>query len=85
MQRKLFEHGVTFARELDQHAAAVVAVVMSLHEATRHGTIDQLDGAVVLDQQPVGDIADGCWLLRAGEAAQGEEQLVLLGFEAEGV
>jgi hypothetical protein len=83
--RELFQHGFSFGRDLDQHSSAVLAVVVTLHESARHGPIDELDGAVVLDQQPLGEVADGWRAVSAAEAAQHEQQLMLLWFEAERV
>jgi hypothetical protein len=40
------------------------------------GTVDQLDGAVVAQQQGPGDLADGR-PIRVGMAADGQQQLVL--------
>jgi hypothetical protein len=48
---------------------------MALDQADGLGTVDQLDGAVVAEQEGLGDLADGR-PRRVGVAADGQEQLV---------
>ena len=76
---------LSFRGQLDQNAATIVRILMPLDQSACDRAIHQLNGAVMLDQQPIGDVANSGWLLGAGEAAQGEQELVLLRLEPDGM
>jgi hypothetical protein len=81
--REPVEKATAGGREGEADHAAVVRVDEALHEAGDLGPIDQLDGAVVAQEEVVGDVADG-GRVGPGMAADGEQQLVLLGGEPDG-
>lgn len=65
-------------RESQADGAQVVRVRSARDEPGSLGAIDQPDGAVVAQQEMVGDVADGR-AARVGVTADGEQQLVLRG------
>lgn len=77
VDREVAQDGRACGRESDDDAAAVGIVPLALHEALPGGAVDQFDGAVVVQQQAIREVADGHRLI-VGEAAQGQEELVLL-------
>ena len=79
--REPFEHTATPGREVEAHDPAVVAVGLAADEASAFGSVHQLDGGVVADEEVLGDVPDRR-RLRAGVAADGQEELVLLAGEA---
>src|SRR5438093_1794593 len=66
--------------ESHQDPAAVARAARSPDQAARLHAIDQLDGAVVPDAEPLGERADRR-LGAARQAAEQEQELVLLGLE----
>ena len=71
------EHPMTFRRELQAHQAPIFSVAITVHEAGPLGSVDELDRAVVTEQQVAGDVADR-WIVRPVVAAHGQEELMLL-------
>lgn len=69
---------------MDAHDTLIVTIVAPFDEAARDRAIDEPDRAVVLQQQRVGDVADG-GVLRPGVAADREKQLVLSRCQTDGV
>lgn len=72
------EHTPAGRGQLQAHDSAIINVVGSLHEAGVLGSIDELDEAVMLQQQRRSDVTDGRGRTPARVAADGEHQLVLL-------
>src|SRR3954454_3107550 len=64
--------------EAEPHHPVVVAITFASHEAVLRGTVDEADGAVVTEEESLGDVAHR----RATDivvAAHREEQLMLAG------
>jgi hypothetical protein len=64
--------------------AVVLGVLGALEQPGGHGAVDEADGAVVSEQQVVGDVSDG----RSGRVvmtSDGEQELMLGGRESGGV
>jgi hypothetical protein len=59
---------------MQAHDAVVVGVGHTLEQSCRLGPVDELDGAVVAQQEMLGDVTDRGWL---AVAANCQEQLVL--------
>lgn len=69
VDREVAQDGRAHRREADDDAAAVGIVPLPLHEALPGGAVDQFDGAVVVQQQAIREVADGHGLI-VGEAAR---------------
>jgi len=69
-------------RQAQAHEPVVVAIGDTFDEPGAFGAVDQLDDAVMPEQEMCGDLADG-W--RITVAADGEEQLVLRAGDADPV
>lgn len=52
--RKLVEEGLAERGQADEHLAAVVIIVLAAHGVARGEPVDQFDGAVMLDLEPLG-------------------------------
>src|SRR5262245_53431448 len=76
--REPSEHARTVRGQPDANDAPVVVVGNAPHEVDILGTIHELDGAVVPEQQRLGDLADRR-PAPVGISAYGEEELVLRG------
>ena len=81
LKQQLRQECFSFRCQSDQYVAAIGGVLLALDKASGDGTIDKLDGAVVLDEQPVRNLANRRRTVGAGEATQREQQLVLLWLE----
>ena len=68
-------------REFDEHLAPVIGGAQSAEKSPIDQSIDQFDGAVVLELHALGKHADGRTKL-VGEAAYCQKQLMLLRFDA---
>jgi hypothetical protein len=79
--RERFEHGQPRLRQLHLHASPVRIGAFSLHQAVRGRSVDQLDGRVVSQVEPLGDLADGNTVLRP-DRLNGQQELVLLRVDA---
>lgn len=66
--------GPPIGGEVEAHDAVVVGVGYTLEQPRRLGTVDELDGAVVAQQEVLGDVTDRGWF---AVASHGQEQLVL--------
>jgi hypothetical protein len=66
--------GFSGCGEAEADDPLILRIAGPLHQAGAHGPIDQLDGAVVAQQQVLGDIADR---RRATVSPDGEEELML--------
>jgi hypothetical protein len=73
--------GAPLAGEGNQHAPAVVRVRTPLDKSTRLHAVDQADGAVVANLQPVGQVRDAGAASRS-QAAEHEQQLIVLWLES---
>ena len=72
--RQLRELGVTFGGELEADDSLIALIADPLDQAGPHGTVDELDDAVMTQEEVLCDIPDGrC----TGVASHREEQLVL--------
>jgi hypothetical protein len=69
---------------MDADDTLIVAIGTAFDEAARDGAVDEPDCAVVLQQQCIGDVADGGFL-RPGVASDREQQLVLGRCQTDGV
>jgi murein L,D-transpeptidase YcbB/YkuD len=65
----------------DQHASSVQWVRVSLNQSARLHAVDEANGAVVANLQPVCQVGDGSSAVRS-QAPQHEQQLVVLRFKA---
>ena len=75
------QDGAALPRQGDQHPASVQWVRVALDQSARLHAVDQANGAVVANLQPIRQVGDGssaAW----SQAAQHEQQLVVLWFEA---
>src|SRR5438876_54908 len=79
-ERQAQQQPVPARGEPHQDPAAVARAARAAHQPVRLHAIDQLDGAVMPDAEPRGEDADRR-LGAAGQAAQREQELVLLGLE----
>ena len=77
------EEALAFRSEAEQDAAAVGGVFGAAQEALMLGAVGELDDAVVAQAEALGGVGDGGWGA-VGGAGDLEEQLVLLGMEADG-
>jgi hypothetical protein len=78
---KLAEDFFTFRREADEHLPAILVRAMPPH-ATRGGeAVDQFDGTVMPDLQPLGELGD-TGTRSPRQAFEGQHQLMLLRLEA---
>lgn len=80
MERELAEKRLTVGREGNKDLPPVCRSPAPRDKTLAHRPINQLDRAVVLQLQPLGEIADRR-AFSFGESLQGEHQLVLLGFQ----
>jgi len=80
MPRELGEHVLALRGELDQHAPPIFLAAAPPHELPRLEPVQQLDRAVVPELQPVGQVADGHFLIWWC-ALRGEQELMLLRLE----
>lgn len=76
--RERFEAGGAVVGEAQPDHAVIGLAAGSLHEAGRLGTVDQADGAVVAQEQVVGDLTHG-GAFGVVVAPDGQQQLVLGG------
>src|SRR5581483_9678372 len=83
LERELVQQRLAARGEADEHLAAVGLAAAAANQPLGFGAIHQLDGAVVLEVQTLGELADGR-LLPGGVAADGEQELVLLGLDPGG-
>ena len=79
-ERQAQQQPVPARGEPHQDPAAVARAARAPHQPARRHAIDQLDRAVMPDPEPCGEGADRR-LGAAGQAAQREQELVLLGLE----
>jgi len=80
--REPVEQRLALVCQVHEHTPTIVCVVLAAHKTARDGAIDELDGTVVLDGQPGGDVAHRRRLVGSRQAFEGEQELVLLGFDA---
>ena len=80
VQRQLAEHRLSPRREFDEDLASVDECAAPPHEPPLRQAVDQLDGAVVLHLEPLGQLADRR-VPAPREALHGEQQLVLARLE----
>jgi hypothetical protein len=85
LDRQVAQHGLAGVGQRDEHAPSIVRILRTANEAAGGGPIDQFDRGVGLDLEPLGDGADGGWMIGVGQASQSEQELVLLGLEPGGV
>jgi len=83
VQRQLAEHRLSPRREFDEDLASVDECAAPPHEPPLRQAVDQLDSAVVLHLEPLGQLADRR-VPAPREALHGEQELVVLGFKAGG-
>ena len=83
VQRELAEHRLSPRREFDEDLASVDECAAPPHEPPLRQAVDQLDGAVVVHLEPLGQLADRR-VPAPREALHGEQELVVLGLEAGG-
>jgi hypothetical protein len=79
-----FQSARTFAGEVQTHGALVVGVGAARNQSGGLSAIDQLDRAVVAQQQVIGDVADRR-PTRIRVAADGKQQLMLSRGQAGGL
>ena len=79
----LGNHPYAARQERDEDLAAVVAAAGSADVATGGKAVDKFDDAVMLEDQAFGEVADG-GINAGGEAANSEQEEILLGLEAGG-
>ena len=80
---KFLEQLRAVARDAQQNFATVRAATDSVEQSMNFHAIHQLDGAVMLDLQPLGEHANG-GLLRAWQPLNRKQGLMLLGLDAGG-
>jgi hypothetical protein len=85
LDRQVAQDALAGGSQRHEHAASIERILGAADQAARRGTIDQLDRGVGLDLEPLGDGADGGWMIGIRQAGHGEEELVLLGLESGGV
>lgn len=71
-----FEHPATLPREYNAHDATIVGVAAAFYEPGVFGPVDQLDGAVMSQQQCIADAPDG-GAVDVLAAADHQQQLML--------
>jgi len=80
VNRKLAQHALTARGQRNEHLTAVLARALALHQPLFHQPVDELNRAVMLDLQPLGQLADrGAGPVR--EPLQSQHQLVVLRFD----
>ena len=79
----LGNHPYAARQERDEDLAAVVAAAGAADVATGGKAVDKFDDAVMLEDQAFGEVADG-GINAGGEAANSEQEEILLGLEAGG-
>jgi hypothetical protein len=77
----LLEESFATREQLDEHLAPVFAAWGAFDVGVGFHAIDEFNGAVVTERKAIGESADG-GLLPSWKAANGEEEEILLGFEA---
>jgi hypothetical protein len=70
---------------MHQDAPAVVAILLAADESASDCTVYKLDRTVMLNAQPAGDVAYRGRQLGVGQAFEGQQELMLLRFDARGV
>jgi len=83
MPRYLLQQFFPTRQERDENAAAIIAAAAAAHIAVSFETVDELDGTMMLEREPVGKNADGGFLALR-EAANGQQEKILLGLKAGG-
>ena len=81
VQRQLLKKHFAFMGELHQNISAVIGGSQSAYEALFDESVDEPDGAVMLQLHSFGQRANGGFDT-VGQASNGEEQLMLLRFDA---
>jgi hypothetical protein len=81
--RDLFEQALAARQERDEDAATVVAAASAADVAMSLETVNEFDGAVVFQGEPLGERLNGGFTA-FGQTANGKEHQVLLGFETDG-
>lgn len=76
--------GAALVRKSDQHPPPVGWITMSFDKTVRLHAVNQADGALVTDLQPIRQVGDPGAGVRS-QAAQHEQQLVVLWLEAGGL
>ncbi len=80
VEGKLAQDAFSARGEPDFHHPAILLAAMPAHQLPRLEPVNQLDGAVMLELDPVGKLSDRCRTV-FGQAFQSQQQLVLLGLE----
>src|ERR1700752_3805448 len=83
MLRDLLKETFSSGQEGNEDPAAVVAAAGATHVAVGFQAVDELDGAVVLQGQALGQRLDGGFAVFR-QATNGQGHQGLLGFEADG-
>ena len=81
VQRQLLKKRFTFMGELHQNIPAVIGGSQSAYETLFDEPVDEPDGAVMLQLHSFGQRANGGFDT-VGQSSNGEEQLMLLRFDA---
>jgi len=79
---ELLQLGFAKRREVNQHLPAIRWSPRTGYQAAARQPVDQLDGAVVLDLQSFGNHSNTRRLTRRSQTSEGQQQLVLLRFQA---
>ena len=83
MAGDLFQQFFPARKKRYKDAAAIVPAAVAAHIAVSFQAVDELNDAVVLEREPVGQCADGRFFAWR-KAANRQEEQVLLGLEAGG-
>jgi hypothetical protein len=76
-ERQLPQHSFSPRRKSQQNLTAIVAAAIAPHPMIRLEAVEELDGAVMLDQQAPGQLTDRRFLSRR-QPLQRLERLILL-------
>ena len=83
VQRQLAQHSLAARRQVNQHLAVVLRAAASPCQASLLQPVKKLHGAVMLNLEPLGQVADRGWR-STGQPLHGQQQLVLLRLESRG-
>ena len=63
LDRQVAQDALAGGGQRHEHAASIERILGAADEAADRGAIDELDRGVRLDLEPVGDGADGSWMI----------------------